>query len=91
MNKYQETLDFVKSLHSNDSQQETNFRVLEDIVQELIEKANKYDKKETPTKIEYGNTGIPYCSKCKHSYLRDARGNQNNYCGYCGQRLEFKG
>jgi len=97
MNKYQETLDFVKSLHLNDNQQETNFRVLEDIVQELIDKANKYDEKETPIKLieddsEYDKYGecdflCPNCKKLLGSETYDECLDYK-YCPKCGQRLE---
>ncbi|MCK9470167.1 MAG: hypothetical protein M0Q88_00245 [Bacilli bacterium] len=44
MNKYQETIEFIKTLKSSDSQQEANYRTLEDIVQELVDK-------ETPKRV----------------------------------------
>lgn len=44
--------------------------------------------RDTPMKIKRENNGIPYCAVCERSYLRDVRGNQNRFCGYCGQRLD---
>lgn len=53
-----------------------------EILEELAER-------DTPKKIEYENNGIPYCAVCERSYLRDVRGNQNRFCGYCGQKLDW--
>lgn len=52
-----------------------------EILEQLVER-------DTPMKVKHENNGIPYCAVCKRSYLRDVRGNQNRFCGYCGQRLE---
>lgn len=53
-----------------------------EILEELAER-------DTPKRIKYENNGIPYCAVCERSYLRDVRGNQNRFCGYCGQRLDW--
>lgn len=54
-----------------------------EVLEELV-------NRDTPKKIKYENNGIPYCAVCERSYLRDVRGNQNRFCGYCGQRLEWE-
>ena len=54
------------------------------------EALEKLVERDTPKKIEYENNGIPYCAVCERSYLRDVRGNQNRFCGYCGQRLDWE-
>jgi len=53
-----------------------------EILWELVER-------DTPMKVKHENNGIPYCAVCERSYLRDGRGNQNRFCGYCGQRLDW--
>jgi len=53
------------------------------------EKLLELAEKDTPMKIKHENNGIPYCAVCERSYLRDVRGNQNRFCGYCGQRLDW--
>ena len=47
-------------------------------------------ERDTPMKVKHENNGIPYCAVCERSYLRDVRGNQNRFCGYCGQRVEVE-
>ncbi len=54
-----------------------------EILEELVER-------DTPMKIKHENNGIQYCAVCERSYLRDGRGNQNRFCGYCGQRLDWR-
>ena len=49
----------------------------------------KLVERDTPMKVKHENNGIPYCAVCERSYLRDGRGNQNRFCGYCGQRLDW--
>ena len=57
---------------------------------ESIEILEELVNRDTPKRIKYENNGIPYCAVCERSYLRDVRGNQNRFCGYCGQRLEWE-
>jgi len=54
------------------------------------EALEKLVERDTPKRIKYENNGIPYCAVCERSYLRDVRGNQNRFCGYCGQRLDWE-
>lgn len=50
---------------------------------------NELKKRNEPMKIKHENNGIPYCSNCERTYLRNTLGNENNYCGYCGQALDW--
>ena len=58
------------------------------IIVESVNVLEKLIERDTPMKVKHENNGIPYCAVCERSYLRDARGNQNRFCGYCGQRLD---
>jgi len=67
--------------------------VLEDIKGYLLDREiqvlEELVERDTPMKVKHENNGIPYCAVCERSYLRDGRGNQNRFCGYCGQRLDW--
>ena len=71
----------------------TSKEVLEDIKDYLLDREiqvlEKLVERDTPMKVKHENNGIPYCAVCERSYLRDGRGNQNRFCGYCGQRLDW--
>lgn len=54
-----------------------------------IDKIRELVERDTPMKVKHENNGIPYCSVCERSYLRDVRGNKNRFCGYCGKRLDW--
>lgn len=59
------------------------------IIVESVNVLEQLVERDTPMKVKHENNGIPYCAVCKRSYLRDGRGNQNRFCGYCGQRLDW--
>ena len=41
-------------------------------------------------KVMYGQGVSPYCPICKSGeYLHNEDGNENNYCGQCGTRLDW--
>jgi len=71
----------------------TSKEVLEDIKGYLLDREiqvlEELVERDTPMKVKHENNGIPYCAVCERSYLRDGRGNQNRFCGYCGQRLDW--
>ncbi len=71
----------------NDKHVETNDEI--QLIRYVVRIARELEERNTPKKIEYENNGIPYCAVCERSYLRDVRGNQNRFCGYCGQRLDW--
>lgn len=91
MNKYQEAYeiifdDLMPMPKLNERNRDWLFRNM-DILQEAIDKANKYDDKETPKKVFFlnyggykiGNWHCPVCDKIVH------RG--EDYCINCGQKL----
>ena len=67
---------------------ETNDEI--QLVRYAVRIARELAERDTPKRIKYENNGIPYCAVCERSYLRDVRGNQNRFCGYCGQRLDWR-
>ena len=90
MNKYQETLEFIKSLKSSDSQQEANFRSLEDIVQELVDKETPMALIEDDSEYDkYGECDFlcPNCKKILGSETYDECLDYK-YCPKCGQKLD---
>lgn len=74
-----EALECLQPFRLDDKKEINVYEVLEELV-----------NRDTPKRIKYENNGIPYCAVCERSYLRDARGNQNRFYGYCGQRLDWK-
>jgi hypothetical protein len=72
-----EALECLRPFRWDDKKEINAYEVLEELV-----------NRDTPKRIKYENNGIPYCAVCERSYLRDVRGNQNRFCGYCGQRLD---
>ena len=74
-----EALECLRPFRWDDKKEINAYEVLEELV-----------NRDTPKRIKYENNGIPYCAVCERSYLRDVRGNQNRFCGYCGQRLDWK-
>jgi hypothetical protein len=74
-----EALECLRPFRWDDKKEINAYEVLEELV-----------NRDTPKRIKYENNGIPYCAVCERSYLRDVRGNQNSFCGYCGQRLDWK-
>jgi hypothetical protein len=74
-----EALECLQPFRWDDKKEINVYEVLEELV-----------NRDTPKRIKYENNGIPYCAVCERSYLRDVRGNQNRFCGYCGQRLDWK-
>lgn len=46
-------------------------------------------KRNEPTKVAYDKNGVSFCPNCHQSYLRNAMGNENHYCGNCGQKLDW--
>lgn len=46
-------------------------------------------KRNEPMKVAYEKNGVSYCPVCHLSYLRNAMGNENHYCGNCGQKLDW--
>ena len=71
----------------NDKHVETNEEI--QLIRYAVRMARALAERDTPMKIKCENNGIPYCAVCERSYLRDVRGNQNRFCGYCGQRLDW--
>lgn len=74
-----EALECLQPFRWDDKKEINVYEVLEELV-----------NRDTPKRIKYENNGIPYCAVCERSYLRDVRGNQNRFCGYCGQRLDWR-
>ncbi len=58
-------------------------KLIKEVFRPLIER-------DTPAKIKHEKNGVAYCPICERSYLHSARGYENNFCGYCGQRLDWK-
>lgn len=87
--KYSEALnELVKALAN-----EKIFIKLETkaVLQQAIDKANKYDEKETPAIVK--NAGSynflkGNCPKCNFEVINEYA--PMKYCPHCGQRLEFK-
>ena len=99
MNKYQEALHFL-SLEEDCNDTECKGCSIKEIchkysainiLQELVDKANKYDKKETPKKpIEgkiiynsFENIQTYHCSCGRELSFAD------NYCGKCGTKIDW--
>ena len=81
--KIEKAWELVNSKHI-----ETNDEI--QLIRYAVRMARELIERDTPMKVKHENNGIPYCAVCERSYLRDARGNQNRFCGYCGQRLDWE-
>ena len=79
--KIEKAWELVNSKHIETNDEIQLIRYAVRIARDLVDR-------DTPMKVKHENNGIPYCAVCERSYLRDVRGNQNRFCGYCGQRLE---
>ena len=81
--KIEKAWELVNSKHI-----ETNDEI--QLIRYAVRIARELGDRDIPMKVKHENNGIPYCAVCERSYLRDVRGNQNRFCGYCGQRLDWK-
>lgn len=91
MSKYQEAKNYYFKIYI-----ENHLGMLArhyiDILQEAVEKAEKYDEKETPKKIiikkYYGfNVGDYYCPHCNCKINEEF---EPKYCSECGQTLDWR-
>lgn len=95
MSKYQEALDSVrkevKATFFDEygkqwwtTNRDDDYRC--NLLQEAIDKANKYDDKETPKEV-FGTKQSSFCPVCNR-WLTDYKG--VNYCPNCGQKLKWE-
>ena len=98
MEKYQKALDNVKAIEVNSEECLYVCDLCEDDIktlQESVDKANKYDEKETPMKVDL-KTRYPVCDfdgdgdnaydcpKCESGVI-----SYSPYCPNCGQKLDW--
>ena len=77
-----EVLNLEIYMHTDESRKMKE--AAKDLLQETIDKANKYDEKETPLKvITFIDSSDLMCNKC-HNLMKI----KTNYCDNCGHRLE---
>jgi len=87
MSKHKEASEyFYKQMElgliKNDEQQEVYEMAIE-----AIEKANKYDEKETPMKVTNIHVDEYCCPKCGSELNCSDAIVEDNYCSVCGQRI----
>ena len=86
MNKeYQKVLDNIKNMGDKDLYNERHLKWT-DTLQEAVDKANKYDDKET-TFVIVDQFGIVKCGNCKEPITHPKYGSAK-YCLHCGQALD---
>jgi hypothetical protein len=95
MNKYQEALNEIKEMHCNiencdcEKCNMTPFCAYYECcktLQELVDKANKYDEKETPMKPPLTWEYAEPKTRCKCSAGVEK---YHSYCWNCGQKLDW--
>ena len=96
MNKYQEEYNLIEKLvgdkiyfsnHANFEEVKEVTKTLNSL-QEAIDKANKYDDKETPKKFKKILDYSVVCPSCGH-HLDKILGRNYDYCPTCGQKLDW--
>ena len=92
MNKYQEALDEIKEEFGCDTAY-YGLNIHFELLQEAIDKANKYDEKETPKKVDIKISKKPgwdprnfHCSNCSRKLKRDR---SYQYCPRCGTKINW--
>lgn len=86
---YQEALDNLKIMGDKDLYNERHLEWAK-ILQEAVDKANKYDEKETPKKVKIKNHGKLFhiyesrCPNCNEKVIWE-----DNRCLECGQKLDW--
>ena len=92
MNKYQEAKDYYFKVY-DENELGMLARHYIDILQEAVDKANKYDEKEKPkkpiikrVKDEFNGEfyDYPFCPICDSCVVHI-----HSYCDKCGQRLDW--
>ena len=86
MNKYQESLEIVDELAQESLNSSRYLRLHYNALKELVEKA-KPKKPDKYVLLERDSLGFPthgYCKTCGTSLLV-----KNNYCGRCGQAIDW--
>lgn len=81
--KIEKAWELVNSKHI-----ETNDEI--QLVRYAVRIARDLSDRDTPKKVCYDNVGRSECPSCDRNYLYNGRMNRNKYCGYCGQRLDWK-
>ena len=84
LHRYDRAYRYVRNIAQPHCESYTQFCLRTDVLIEAINKAKKYDDKETAIKIKIKN-GIYQCPKCDYLFKDDA-----NYCPYCGQKIDCK-